>query len=257
MITVTRSIHPVSPPSYSSNSNTSLPHRNGDSGWNNLERIRIPTFSGNKTEFQHWNATFTSCVDASAMSAQFKMLRLEACLAGEALETIKGLGYSEAAYEAAKSRLLTKYGGNRREIQSHVDELTKMKPIREENAKELEKFADMLERAVINLQENNRAADLEAGTLYTIILEKLPEKLLSQYIRWVKENRKVESLITLKDWTAEEAEYQIQATEIKHGFKSGNTNGKLHDRRSKSYGINQTDNKKKGTCKVCGASHAV
>jgi len=55
-----------------------------------------------------------------------------------------------------------------------------MKPIREENAKELEKFTDMLEREVINLQENNRAADLEAGTLYTIILEKLPEKLLSQ-----------------------------------------------------------------------------
>ena len=75
----------------------------------------------------------------------------------------------------------------------------------------------MLERAVINLQENDRVADLEAGTLYTIILEKLPDKLLSQYIRWVKENRSVESLITLKDWTAEEAEYQIQATEIKHG----------------------------------------
>ena len=65
LTTITRSIHPVSPPSYSSNSNTSLPPRNGDSGWNNLERIRIPTFSGNKSEFQHWNATFTSCVDAS------------------------------------------------------------------------------------------------------------------------------------------------------------------------------------------------
>ena len=64
---------------------------------------------------------------------------------------------------------------------------------------QLERFADMLERAVINLQENDRAADLEAGTLYTIILEKLPEKLLFQYIRWVKENRRVESLITLKN----------------------------------------------------------
>ena len=95
-----------------------------------MERIRIPTFSGNKTEFQHWNATFTSCVDASAMSAQFKMLRLEACLAGEAFKTIKGLGYFEAPYEAAKSRLLRKYGGNRREIQSHVDKLIKMKPMR-------------------------------------------------------------------------------------------------------------------------------
>ena len=132
-----------------------------------------------------------------------------------------------------------------------------MKPIREENAKELESFADMLERAVINLQENVRAADLEAGTLYTIILEKLPEKLLSQYIRWVKENRRVESLLTLKDWTAEEAEYQIQATEIKHGLQSGNNNGKLPHRRSKSYGVNQTDDNNKGTCKVCGASNAV
>ena len=200
---------------------------------------------------------FTSCVDATAMSARFKMLRLEAWLAGEALETIKGLGYSDAAYEAAKSRLLRKYGGNRRVIQCHLDELIKMKPIGEENAKELEKFADMLERAVINLQENNRVADLEAGILYTIILEKLPEKLLSQYSRWVKGNRKVESVITFKDWTAEEAEYQIHATEIKHGLKSGNSSGKFHDRRSKSFGINQGDDKRKGTCKVCGASHAV
>lgn len=69
LISVPRNTRSVSPTLYSSNSNTSLPHRNDDSGLNNLERIRIPTFSGNKTEFQHWNATFTSCVDATAMSA--------------------------------------------------------------------------------------------------------------------------------------------------------------------------------------------
>lgn len=186
------------------------------------------------------------------------MLRLEACSSGKALETVKGLGYSEAAYEAAKSRLLRKYGGNRREIQCHVDDSIKMKPIREENARELEKFADMLEWAVINLHENDRAADLQAGTLYTIILEKLPEKLLSQYIRWVKENKRFESLITLKDWTTEEADYQIHSTEIKHGFKSGNSRGKFHDRKSKSFGINQVDDeRRKGKCNVCCTSHAV
>lgn len=48
---------------------------------------------------------------ATALSAQFKMLRLEACLSGEALETIESLGYSEAAYEAVKARLVRKYGG--------------------------------------------------------------------------------------------------------------------------------------------------
>ena len=74
-----------------------------------LERIRIPIFSGNKMDFQRWNAAFTSCVDMTSLSPQFKMLRLEACLAGEAANTIKGLGYSLEAYEAAKSRLFRKY----------------------------------------------------------------------------------------------------------------------------------------------------
>ena len=41
---------------------------------------------------------------------------LEARLTGKAIEKIKGLGYSEAGYEAAKVRLLRKYGGNRQEI---------------------------------------------------------------------------------------------------------------------------------------------
>ena len=49
---------------------------------------------------------------ATVLSAQFKMLRLEACLSGKALETIESLGYSEAANEAVKvTRLVRKYGG--------------------------------------------------------------------------------------------------------------------------------------------------
>ena len=93
------------------------------------------------------------------------------------------MGYSEAVYEAAKSRLVRTYGGNRREIQCHVEEVLKMRPLREENPKEIETFVDMLERAVINFQENNRASDLEAVSFYTIILEKMPEELLAQYYR--------------------------------------------------------------------------
>ena len=61
-----------------------------------LERIKIPVFGGNKLEFPRWHVAFSSCVDSSSLSAQFKMLRLEGCLTGEAAETVKGLGYSEA-----------------------------------------------------------------------------------------------------------------------------------------------------------------
>ena len=183
-----------------------------------LERIKIPVFGGNKIEFPRWHAAFSSCVDASSLSAQFKMLRLEGCLTGEAAETIKGLGYSEAAYETAKARLLRKYGGSRRQVQGHLEELKKVKTLREDDAKALEKFADVLERAVVNLMENDCQSDLKDGTLYTIILEKIPERLLAQYYRWIRENREQESLVKLKDWIAEEAEYRVQAAEIRNGI---------------------------------------
>lgn len=58
-----------------------------------LECIRIPIFSGNKMEFQQWFAAFSTCVYKTSLAPQFKMLRLEGCLRGEAAETIKGLGY--------------------------------------------------------------------------------------------------------------------------------------------------------------------
>ena len=101
------------------------------------------------------------------------------CLTGEAAETVKGLGYSEAAYERANARLLRKYGGTRRQVQGNLEELKKMNTLREDYAKALEKFADVLERVVINLKENDRQSDLKDGTLYTIILEKIPESAKS------------------------------------------------------------------------------
>ena len=102
-------------------------------------------------------------------------------MTSEAAETIKGLGYSGEAYEVAKARLLRKYGGSLRELQGHLEELKKMKTMRESDAKGLERFADALERAVINLKENDRQSDLRDGTLYTIILDKIPERLLALY----------------------------------------------------------------------------
>ena len=118
---------------YSVNSNTSLINKHGKSGVGNLERTRIPTFSRNKTEFQHWKATFTSCVDAincvfcSVQNVDICQDWRQYCLSDEALETIKGLRYSEVTYEAAKARLVRKYRGNGRKIQCHVEELLKMK----------------------------------------------------------------------------------------------------------------------------------
>jgi hypothetical protein len=59
-----------------------LPSRRKTEPNSQLERIRIPKFEGDKLEFQQWYTAFISCVDETAMTSQFKMLRLEACLGG-------------------------------------------------------------------------------------------------------------------------------------------------------------------------------
>ena len=132
-------------------------HTNAQQGANDpnkqLEQIRIPIFSGNKMEFQQWFAAFSTCLDKTSLAPQFKMLRLESCLPGEAAEMIKGLGYSQAAYDAAISRLQQKYSGNRRKVQAQIEELRKMRPVNEGDPKSMDKFADALERTIVVLKD--------------------------------------------------------------------------------------------------------
>lgn len=149
-------------------------------------------------------------------------------------------------------------------MQGHLEELKKMKILREDDAKALEKFADALERAVINLKENGRQSDLQDGTLYTIMLEKIPEKLLAQYYRWIKESQEPESLEKLKDWIAEEAEYRVQASEIRNGIGSDEKAGektvpwKRSENSAKSFVSNRGGVEPKvQNCKLCGHSHPI
>lgn len=169
-------------------------------------------------EFQQWFAAFSTCVDKTSLAPQFKMLRLEGCLRGEAAETIKGLGYSQAAYDAAISRLQRKYGGYRRKVQAQIEELRKTRPVNEVAPKSIDKFADAPERTIIVLKDNSLLADLGGGTLYGIVVGKLPENLLKGYYRWVREQGRNETMETLNEWVAVEADLQTQASEVKHGF---------------------------------------
>ena len=53
--------------------------------------------------------------------------------------------------------------------------------INADNPRELERFTNIVERTVVSLKQNNKFANLQGGTLYAIVLEKLPQALLSQY----------------------------------------------------------------------------
>ena len=131
-----------------------------------LKDIKIPTFSGDKTTYATWKAAFSVCVDKQPLSAELKLLQLRQCLSGPPLKSIEAYGYSAAAYTAALKRQDLKYGGARRQTAVHMEALHKFTTLRENKPKDLEKFADFLQVAVINLQDAGKSQELEAGTFY-------------------------------------------------------------------------------------------
>ena len=96
-----------------------------------LKGVELPTFSG-----EAWNAAFTSVVDDTNMPVKEKMLRLQNCLRGKALETVRDLGYSDYAYEKAKEKLERKYGGKRRQILTHLATLRGLSKVRRYNVEQ-------------------------------------------------------------------------------------------------------------------------
>ena len=65
-----------------------------------------------------WEA---ACVDQAPATAEYKLLQLRQCLAGEALRAVKSLGHSATAYQTAKERLDRKFGGQRRQIALYLE----------------------------------------------------------------------------------------------------------------------------------------
>ena len=136
----------------------------GQDMWKQLSRVNIPVFSGSKSNYDSWKAAFTACIDKAPATAEYKLLQLRQSLAGDALKAIENLGHSPEAYEVAKERLERKFGGERRQIALHIEELSTIRLIRQGNFKDLEKFADVLDLAVLNLKQNGKEDELGVAT---------------------------------------------------------------------------------------------
>ena len=88
----------------------------GKDMWNQLKRVSIPVFNGDKRLYEGWKTAFMACVDNAPATPEYKLLQLRQYLSGEALKVVEPLGHSAAAYETAKERLERKFGGKRRQI---------------------------------------------------------------------------------------------------------------------------------------------
>ena len=195
--------------------------------WTQLQPVQIPIFSGDKRSYPSWKAAFMACVDSAPITQEYKMLQLRQYVSEEALIAIENLGYSPAAYEAAKDRLERKYGGKRRQKVGFMEDLEKFQPILPGNAEELERFADLLDITTINLRELGEHQDLGDGYLYIQLQRKFPQSLLARYHRWLFENNMTESVVALQTWVLQESHFQTIASETINGLTGHTSNTHL------------------------------
>ena len=168
---------------------------------------------------------------------------------------VKGLGYLDHAYRAAKARLNQKYRRNRQQVQAHIDELRKMRPINADNPRELERFADMVEMTVVSLRKVRRLLTWKEEHCMQLYWKNFLNLSLASTTDGLKKREAwslLKSCVTTE--VAEEAEYQVQASEIKHGLSSaGNARGKSS---TKSY-FGTTEEKRDRPFKVCNQKHPI
>ena len=207
-----------------------------------------------------------ACVDTGPSTGEYKLLQLRQGLSGEALNVIESLGYSTAAYEAAKERLERRYGGKRRQVAIYLEDLDKFPQIRPENPQDLKQLADLLEIAIINLKETGYHNELGNGFLYGKLRTKLTESLLAKYHHWVFETQTPESVLALKTWVVQESAFQTIASETvncitdtfrNNWSKSPQNSHTFNNQRTffgemiDHYSINNT------ACQVCRSDHRI
>ena len=231
----------------------------GKDMWNQLKRVSIPIFNGDKRFYEGRKTAFMARVDKAPATPEYKLLQLRQYLSGEALKVVEPLGHSAAAYETAKERLERKFGGKRRQIALHLEELENFKPLRPGNARDLEKLADLLDVTVVNLREAGRHDELGSGSLYLSLCKKLTEAMLAHYHRWIHENGRWQSVETLREFIIQEAEFQTVASETIHGLRK---RGHKKDSGVTFFGNTQKSSAPQRRigfrpCKVCSGHHGV
>ena len=119
----------------------------------------------------------------------------------------------------------------------------------------MERFADLLDVAVINLKEGP-TEELGNGSLYTKLQQKMPQTMLAKYHQWVFEKQHQECVDTLRTFILQEAEFLTIAHETVHGMSDCHIEKQRH-----SWPATRTffsgDDRSYQSCKVCqNGNHA-
>ena len=150
-----------------------------------MERMKMPTFSGNirdyprfKSEFQKHVAPLTTSEDAAAYL-------LKSCLEKEALEVVKNVDDDP---NQMWERLDDRYGRSSKLVDAIMNEIKQLKVVPDRNSAKFIDLVNTIERCYLDLVRINMQAEICNSTIVSLIEERLPDTVKSMWCLKVTDN---------------------------------------------------------------------
>lgn len=134
-----------------------------------LERPKLPTFSGDVREYGIFNSDFKHLVE-SRYGNRDAISIIRTCLQGRPLDLIRGIG---ADYEAALEHLDCIYGDPRFVADAIMNDLHKFKPLKENEDGRFCDLVHMVRRSYNTLNEIGRENDMNNSNMLAMIERKM------------------------------------------------------------------------------------
>ena len=156
-----------------------------------MPRPEIAKFSGDPLQFKNFLNNFETHVESQVRDQITLFCLLVQHCTNPTKNKIKRFSEKgELCYQSAKQRLIKEYGFPWVVWDVCKQKLKSFPTIKHRNAKELKRFADLLDRTFVILQSINYLNSLNSLHTHTQFVQKLPNALKE---RWVKKSVQIEN----------------------------------------------------------------
>jgi tetratricopeptide (TPR) repeat protein len=166
-----------------------------------LQRIPIPTFTGEFTEWPRFRHFFHSLVHSNkALTKIAKFHYVISSVAGPAATSLDGLNVSPENYDDAWRTLLEEYDNEKELVRAHLRTIIYLPDGKLETAAELKKLKDTVRVALINVANLGFQVDNWDPLLVTIMSEKFGTETDAKWREHLSTSKKSPSYKELSDF---------------------------------------------------------
>ena len=204
-----------------------IPTELGSKTKSNLERIKVPQFSGNIKNYRTWKRIFKDTMSKNSQDEGSQLARLIEAIQSPLKYEIECFTTTEAIW-AFLDKL---FGDDKELIRMLMNEIKTMKPLKVKDAKSIRNFVAVVRGFILRMEDVGASDEVRSRYVFADSLTKLMVEDQRAYRRSMIDTKKDENLQTLLEYLEEESKLMAcgQQWSLKAGFYPLNVDGANND----------------------------